>query len=326
MMYFSKLQERGSVIDMRQFKKTLNTYKGMTARNIKVYMKDRMAIILSMLTQIIVLGLYLMFLKDSYVDSIKMFLTEVEHLVTDKDIEAVVNAWLIAGVIGTSVVTVALNSLTVMVSDKQEKIDFDYNATPAKPFVVVLSYFSGAVISTFLISSVLLTAGFIFLAINGTFFYTLTDILMIYGLVLLGSVSGTIVLMLFTSFFKKNSTLSSFGIMISAAIGFVIGAYIPVSQFGDSVQTVVNLVPGSHIAGLMRNVLMTPAIDNINTALGGIDNGAFAESANEMFALNLNIFENNAGADFMLIYSVAVIAVFFILNLVFYKFSSKRKS
>ena len=41
--------------------KTLCAYKGMTLRNIKVYLKDRMAIILSMLTQIIVLGLYLLF-------------------------------------------------------------------------------------------------------------------------------------------------------------------------------------------------------------------------------------------------------------------------
>ncbi len=324
-MYFLTLQEKDWVIDMT-FKRTLRTYKGMTARNIKVYMKDRMAILLSMLTQIIVLGLYLMFLKNSYVDSIMLSLEQFEDIITKTDVEAVVNAWLIAGVIGTSVVTVALNSLTVMVSDKQEKIDFDYNATPAKPYAIVLSYFSGAVASTFIISSILLTAGFVFIAISGAFFYTITDILMIYGLVLLGSISGTIVLMLFISFFKKNSTLSSFGVMVSAAIGFVIGAYIPVSQFGDSVQTIVNLVPGSQIAGMMRNVLMRPAIDNIDTTLNGIDKGLFAESAEEMFALEMNIFGNDVGVNFMMIYSIAAIALFLILNLVSYKVSSKRTS
>lgn len=311
---------------MNSLIRNFNTYKGMTTRNIKVYMKDRMAIVLSMLTQIIVLGLYLLFLKSNYVDAINSYLTGVENLVSDADIEALVNSWLIAGVIGTSVVTVALNSLSVMVSDKQEKIDFDYNATPAKPYLIVFSYFSGAVVSTFLISSILLTAGLVFLAIGGLFLYTVTDILMLYGIVLLGSISGSIILMLFASFFKKNSTLSSFGILISVAIGFVIGAYMPVSQFGDSVQTVVNLVPGSHIAGMLRNVLMTPAIDNINDALGGIDKGAFAQEIESTFALNLNIFNESVGMNFMLVYSLIAIAVFLVLNLVSYKISSKRKS
>lgn len=311
---------------MNSLKRNFNSYKGMTARNIKVYMKDRMAIVLSMLTQIIVLGLYLLFLKSNYVDAINSYLVGAENLISDADIEALVNSWLIAGVIGTSVVTVALNSLSVMVSDKQEKIDFDYNATPAKPHIIILSYFSGAVVSTFLISSILLTAGLALLAMGGLFLYTATDIILLYAIVLLGSISGSIILMLFVSFFKKNSTLSSFGILISVAIGFIIGAYMPVSQFGESVQTAVNLVPGSHIAGLLRNVLMTPAIENISDALGGIDNGMFAEEINSTFTLNLNIFGESVGVNFMLVYSLIAIAVFLVLNFIFYRFSSKRKS
>ena len=43
--------------------KELNTYRGMTVRNIKVYAKDRLAVLLSMLTQIIILGLYILFLN-----------------------------------------------------------------------------------------------------------------------------------------------------------------------------------------------------------------------------------------------------------------------
>lgn len=308
------------------FSKAFYAYKGMTARNIKVYLKDRMTIILSMLTQIIVLGLYLLFLKQNYVDAVTQGLGEFSKLVTDNDIQALVNSWLIAGVIGTSVVTVALNSLSVMVSDKHEKIDFDYKATPMRGSTVVLSYFTGAVINTFFISTILLTAGFIFIGITGGFIYSISDILKTYGLVALGSVSSTLILMFIASFFKKNSTLSSFGVLVSAAIGFVIGAYIPVSQFGESVQTVVNLVPGSQIAGMMRNVLMTPAINNINDVLGGADNGLFAEGINNVFALNLNIFGEEVGIPFMMIFSIAAIVLFLVLNLVSFKLSSKRKS
>ena len=319
------LQEKGLVNKMVNVKKTLRSYKGMTIRNIKVYIKDKTAILLSMLTQIIVLGLYLLFLKNSYVDMISSSLNELGDLVSNADIQALVNSWLVAGVIGTSVVTVALNSLKTMVSDKEERIDFDYNASPVKSGTVIMSYFSGAVTSTFIISSILLTAGFGFIAVSGNFVYNLYDILKLYGLVLLGSVSSTIILMLFASFFKKNSSLGSFGILVSTAIGFVIGAYMPVSQFGEGVQTAVNLVPGSHIACLMRNVLMGSALDKIDTALNGIDKGMFAEEIKNTFSFELNIFGIDFDINMMLVYSFVAIAVFLVLNLVSFRISSKRK-
>ena len=104
----------------------------MTKRNIKVYLKDKTAIIFSMMTQIIILGLYLLFLKQNYVDSMTSMLDGFNIKTEDNLINALVNSWLVSGVIGTSVVTVAMNSLSVMISDKQNKIDYDYNASSVK--------------------------------------------------------------------------------------------------------------------------------------------------------------------------------------------------
>ena len=310
---------------MTDIKRNFRSYRGMTIRNIKVYAKDKMAILLSLLTQIIVLGLYLMFLKSNYVDIINNGLESFKDLVSKADIEGLVNSWLISGVIGTSVVTVALNTLNLMVKDKEDKIDSDYRASSVKGSTVVMSYFSGAVASTFIISSILLSAGYIFLACTGTFCLDIPQQLLVYALTLLGSVSGTLVLMLFISFFKKSATLSSFGVMVSASIGFIVGAYVPVSQFSENVQTIVNLVPGSQIAAMMRNILVGPAIDNIDKTLDGIDKGQFAENAREMFALKLKIFGTEVDTGFMLTYSFIIIAVFAVLNIALYKISSKRK-
>ncbi len=310
---------------MTDIKRNFRSYRGMTIRNIKVYAKDKMAILLSLLTQIIVLGLYLMFLKSNYVDIINNGLEGFKDLVSKADIEGLVNSWLISGVIGTSVVTVALNTLNLMVKDKEDKIDSDYRASSVKGSTVVMSYFSGAVASTFIISSILLSAGYIFLACTGTFCLDIPQQLLVYALTLLGSVSGTLVLMLFISFFKKSATLSSFDVMVSASIGFIVGAYVPVSQFSENVQTIVNLVPGSQIAAMMRNILVGPAIDNIDKTLDGIDKGQFAENAREMFALKLKIFGTEVDTGFMLTYSFIIIAVFAVLNIALYKISSKRK-
>ena len=322
-MFSSTLPERDWVNDMT---KTLNAYRGLTARNTKVFLKDKMVIFFSLLTQLIVLGLFLLFIKNSYADGVSESLGPLRDTVAKADTEALLNSWMVSGVIGTAVITATMNALSVMVSDKQDKVDYDYNASSVKGSVIVMSYFSGAVLCSLITSFILLTAGLIFLAVTGTFLLTALDIITMYGLVILGSVSAAIVLMTVISFFKKSSTFTSFSILISTLVGFIVGAYVPVSQFGDTTQTIVNLIPGAQITGLMRNVLVTPAIDNIDKALGGMDQGQFSAMANRLFAVKMNIFGTEIDAGFMLLYSLIAIAVFLVLNIILFRFSSKRKA
>ena len=284
-----------------------------------------MAVFLSLLTQIIILGLFLLFIKNSYVDGINEALGGLKDKVTDADIETLVNSWMISGVIGTSVITSTLSALNVMVSDKQHKIDFDYNASSVKGSVVVMSYFSGAVLCSLITSFTLLATGLIFVAATGVFLLTITDVLLLIGLVLLGSVSSTIILMTIISFFKKDSTYSAFSVLLSTLVGFIVGAYFPVSQLSETTQTIVNLVPGAQITGMIRSILVSPAIDRIDKALGGMDQGIFREAASKMFCIKLNIFGTQIDTGFMLLYSVIAILVFTVLNIALFSISSNRK-
>ena len=304
---------------------TINSYKGLTLRNSKVFLKDKAAIFFSMLTQIIILGLFLLFIKTSYLEGVNEALGALKDTVAKADIEALVNSWMISGVLGTAVITSTMSALSVMVSDKEERIDYDYNASSVKGSVVVLSYFSGAVLCSLITSVVLLAAGLGFIAATGAFLLTAADILMLFGLVVLGSVSSTLILMVVVSFFKKNSAFSAFSILVSTLVGFVVGAYFPVSSLGETTQTIVNLIPGAQITGLMRHILVTPAIDNIDKALGGLDHGQFAHEAERMFCVRLNIFGNEVDAGFMLLYSFIAIAVFLVLDIILFRFASKRK-
>lgn len=305
--------------------KTINSYKGLTLRNSKVFLKDKTAIFFSLLTQLIILGLFLLFIKSSYLDGVNEALGALKDKVGSADVEALVNSWMISGVLGTAVITATMNALSVMVSDKENKVDYDYNASSVKSPVVALSYFSGAVLCSLITSVILLAAGLGFLAATGTFLLTAIDVLTLFGLVVLGSVSAAIILMAVVSFIKKNSSFSAFSILISTLVGFVVGAYFPVSSLGETTQTLVNLIPGAQITALIRQVLVIPAIDNIDKLLGGMDMGQFKEAASDMFCVRLNIFGNEVDAGFMLLYSFIAIAVFLVLDIILFRFASKRK-
>ena len=98
----------------------------------------------------------------------------------------------------------------------------------------------------------------------------------------------------------------------------------PVGQFSQSVQTVVNLVPGSHITALLRNVIMQPAINHADSVIGGADNHAFAKTLDDLFSMKLHVFNGSHGTNFMIIYSLAAIALFLVLNILIYRFAAKK--
>ena len=65
--------------------RTFNSYKGLTLRNSKVFLKDKTTVFFSMLTQIIILGLFLLFIKQSYLDGIDSALGALKDKVDKAD-------------------------------------------------------------------------------------------------------------------------------------------------------------------------------------------------------------------------------------------------
>ena len=57
-----------------KFSDSLYTLRQMTLRNIKIFLKDRAAVFFSLLAPLIVLMLYILFLGDIQVSSVKSFL------------------------------------------------------------------------------------------------------------------------------------------------------------------------------------------------------------------------------------------------------------
>ncbi len=309
---------------MSVFRKNLNSYLGMTKRNILVFFKDKTTLFFSMLAPLIVFFLYIVFLKDTYLSSLKESLTGLEEYVLASDIENIANSWLLAGLLGTSCITVSLNSLHVMVNDKNSKIDYDYNSSPIKGYIVVLSYFTGAFLNTFLITASILTVGLIILNSIGSLYLGFNTVILLYLVTILGCASSTILMMIIVSFFKKSSALGAFSGIVSAAVGFVIGAYIPLGNFSNAIQGVLSLVPGSHVACLYRNLLMKNLLEHIDVSLNGMDSHTFISMAKEAFALNLNMFSYTTSNTFMMVYTSISAILALGLNIVLYKRTVKR--
>ena len=284
---------------------------GLTNRNLKVFFKDKSTVFFSMLTSIIVLILYVVFLKGTFVDEIAEYTTNLESFITGDDIELIVSMILVTGIIGSAMVTVSFNCLQTIIKDREQHVDYDIAATPIKRWQIALSYFCSASISSIILTSVVLTAALIIIGSGLDLHMELIDFVKAYGLVIAGSISATATFMTIALLFKSVSAAGAFSGLLSAAMGFIIGAYIPLASFSENVQTVCHLFPATQITVLLRNVLIGGALNSIDEKIGGLDGGAFVNGIKQSFSFNSVIGGNTMEISAMITY----IAVFFAVSL-----------
>lgn len=303
----------------------MKDFLGFTRRNLSIYFKDVLAIVFSLMTSTIVFVLYLLFLKGTFVNALNDTMRGLENIVSAGDIEMFVNGILLAGILGSAIITVPYTCLQTIVKDREAGVDSDICATPLKRWKIILSYFTASSISAFIMTSIILTVGLVILSFMGDTHLGAVQIASAYGIVLLGSVSSTALFMVIVLLFKKSSTCTAFFGILTAASGFVIGAYIPLSQFSDGIQSFCNLFPASHITSMLKNVLLSGVADSINSDINGLDGGEFISAIKDVFSFNASSFGFDFSAATSVMYVAAIALLCIAVMTVLYNKTYRRR-
>ena len=302
-------------------------FLGLTKRNLLLFFKDKQSIIFSLLTSMIVLALYLLFLKDTFVNAMDSAINQfpgLSSLIDKNDKEMFANLILLTGILGSAMITVPYNCLITLVKDRENKVDYDILATPLKRGQIIFSYFVSAALSSAILTSMILAIGLGVIGMQGDIYLGTSEIVKAFGAVALGSISATSIFMIVVLFFKSVSASGAFFGMLSAASGFIIGAYIPISQFSESVQTVCNIFPASQITIVLRNVLINGLLEHMNTSLAGVDQGMFVTVIKELFSFKARIFDGYLDETQMLGYITVSILVCIVVQIIVYSKTYKK--
>ena len=300
---------------------------GFIKRNVLLFFKDWQSILFSLLTSIIVLVLYLLFLKGTFVSAIQRAMEQypgLASMVPQKDIAMFANLFLLSGILGSAMISVPFSCITVLVKDRANKVDYDILATPMKRGQIIFAYFVSAVLTSILLNSIILAVGLIGIRMQGNMYLNISQVVKAFSVVALGSISASAIFMIVVLFFKTVSACEAFFGILSAASGFVIGAYIPISQFSNEVQTVCNLFPASQITIMLRNILLNGFLEHINTSLQGVDQGMFVLSLKDYFSFKAKLFHGYLDMNKMLGYILGVILLCIVAQIMIYSVSYKK--
>lgn len=290
-----------------------------TIRNLKIFLKDKANIFFALLAPLIVLGLYILFLGRIQTDGLLSALQGMGVSGGEKEIRSFADCWMLSGVMASACITVPLCACGVMVQDRNRGIRADLAASPVPGWMAPVAYFFSVVAAGLVIGFAVLVICLVWLAASGSWFLSAADVLVLLGTLVLSVLSSSTLLVFVVSFLRTEGAFTGLNVILGTVIGFLIGAYMPLSMFPTGVQYVTLFVPGSYSAGIFRNCFMNGALDNIAQNISPV----FANELAKQYALKLNFVGTDMPAWVMAIVLGATVLFFAAANLLVVKFRKK---
>ena len=276
------------------------------SRNLKVFFRDKTAVFFSLLAVLIILGLYIFFLGDVWVDSFPNI----------KGVKNLMNCWIIAGLIGVTSVTANMGAFGTMIEDKSKNKIKDFYVSPIKKSKIVGGYIISSFIVGSMMSVVTLIISQIYLVYSGVDVLNFKELTEVFLIILMTSLSNSAMILFIVSLFSSEKAFSTASTIVGTLIGFITGIYLPISMLPDSVQIIVKLFPTSHGISILREIFMKKQMDISFADVPTNYINEFKESMGVVYYINDKLVSNTTSV-FILIASTIIF--FFLAVLILYK-------
>lgn len=309
--------------------RNFNIFLNLTKRHLKVFFKNKIRLLYTLLVPIIILIVYIFFLRDleltSVISSISELFEDDLDLVKDETflihIDSLVDSWMLSGIISLSTITVSLQTNNIFVEDKENGLNRDFISSPINKNVLIFSYFCANFLVTLFISFIVVVVVLIYLVIKSEFVLNILDILLILGILVYSTIISTLTTVFICLFINSEATLASIIALVSTAAGFLIGAYMPIALLPSWVVNICAFIPGTYSTSLFRFAFLSSPISNLSSYLSSLN---LSIDVNEVTSLFINEYGYNVslfGRDISVGYQALVILIFIILfvilNIVF---------
>jgi multidrug/hemolysin transport system permease protein len=232
----------------------------LTKRNLKLFFRNKPLVFFSLLSVMIVVGLYVLFLGDINVANIR---NEIGRDIPQ--IDALVFAWMLPGAISISTMTLALGNMERLVDDAQSETLSDFMVSPVTRIQLILSYVVSTIIIAFLISILMVGVSLVVVWSKGGGWMEPWVLMQVVGIVLLMIISSSLLSLLIASFISSANTYGVVNSITGTFIGFVTGCYMPMGIMPVFVQNLFNALPVSMGASLLRQLYLAPIMDEVFT-------------------------------------------------------------
>lgn len=135
----------------------------LTTRNLRVFFRDRVGVFFSLLSALILIALYALFLGGIQVDSLEARFPTAP----DADVRWFVNSWVFAGITMITTLTTSIAALGVFVDDNVSGRFRDFIVSPIRRTHLILGYMIAGFTVSVVMTSIIIAIGQVYLLTQG---------------------------------------------------------------------------------------------------------------------------------------------------------------
>jgi len=218
-------------------------------RMVLLFFRDKANVFFSLLSVLIIIGLYILFLGDMMENA----LANALGFQSDK-IGVTMSSIMLGGMIAVTSITSCMGALGISVEDKETAAK-DFLTSPASRQKITSSYILGSAVVSFIMTCAALVLCLGYITSKGGSLPNPIDFLRLLFTVVLSVLCGNSIVYLLSVFIKTQNAFSAVSTVLGTLIGFLMGIYVPIGQMPEAVQWVIKCFPMSHAASMFRQLL-----------------------------------------------------------------------
>ena len=303
------------------FKKEVSVFWALVARHLKIFFKNKLTLLFALMVPAITVVIYMVFLRSLEMNMVAEFLAKYQGMPGYNSIisasTGLVDSWMFGGLLGVSCISVSLNSCYIIIRDRESGTNRDFISSPISKRTIIASYLAVNILITLLINLVMLFISLILLAAYGNFHLSFVNFLGVLFVMLVSVVSSSLLTIFVTTFIKTEGIFNSIIAIFSAAIGFLIGAYMPLKMLPTAASYICLFFPGTYSVSMFRTFFMEDQITNcfnvmVNSGVSSQEAEATINTIRKDFSYNVNFFGIELNFGWMLL----ALAVFMLISII----------
>jgi multidrug/hemolysin transport system permease protein len=276
-------------------------------RNMRLFFRDRASVFFSLLSVLIIILLYALFLAKMQVNGLTETIRATGTVPDEKAVRFFVDSWIMGGILATGTVTTCLGAIGILVDDRHRGASRDFQVSPVRRSQLVAGY----LLSTFLVSLVMSVVAFIiaegYIVLSGGSLLDASGMLGTLGVLSLCILAFSALMCFLATFMKTPGAFGSFSTVVGTLLGFFMGIYVPIGVLPESIQVFMKVLPFNSAAVLMRQQFMKRPLEVV---FQGVPD-AVATGYKDFYGITMSLWDHVVPTWAMLLFVAAFGGVFF---------------
>lgn len=279
-------------------------------RHLKLFIKKPGNIILSLLSSLVILSLYFLFIRDFTIKAVSDygFMSNMNDLFVDR--------LMVSGLLIVIGATSVLGIASIFISDKCKGILKDFYITQVSKVNIIYTY----IIASIIVSTILTLFVYFFVELFFKIYYdyfSITEMINSCQMIIISNIISSNLIFILVMFMNNITSFSTFETLYGVIIGFFTGVYIPIGYYPVIIKNIFFFFPLAQTTSIVRQINTNGITTNI---LSHYPN-EFHYILYETFGIHLkwNDFVITLNGQFVFIFITIIILQIITLLLIEYK-------